>query len=209
VDARADELRAATAKPLLAKLEKKKLSLVFPASNLVDNVWTDRPLRSAADIVLHPLKFSGSSLRFPPSAEADLSPALAGQPAEEKLAALRSYLSTNATQDSSLLLSSLPNIAWLLNLRGSDIAFNPVFYAYLLVPASEEEKFVLWVQDAAVGDEVRGEIERLGGEIREYEKALEGFIEREGKVVTDGKVSWALIEAAGEVSFFPYLSPSL
>lgn len=198
---RADPRLPATVKPLLAKLEKKKLSLVFPSTNLVDNIWTDRPLRSAADIVLHPLKFSGTLLHSSSSAQPDLF--LAGQPAEEKLSALRSYLSTTSTFTSSFLLSSLPNIAWLLNLRGDDIAFNPVFYAYLLVPASGEEKFVLWVQDAAVGYELREEIERLGGEVREYEKALEEIREREGKVVADGKVSWALIEAAGEVSLFP------
>ncbi|ORY63811.1 peptidase M24, structural domain-containing protein [Leucosporidium creatinivorum] len=178
----------ATAKPLLAKLKSKNLSLDFPPTNLVDNIWADRPLRSAADIVLHPLKFSG-------------------QPAEEKLSALRSYLTTTSTKPSSFLLTSLPNIAWLLNLRGSDIAFNPVFYAYLLVPASEEENFVFWVQNEAVGEEVRKEVERLGGEIREYEKVLEGMREREGKVVTDGKVSWALIEAAGEENVTIVSSP--
>lgn len=100
-------------------------------------------------------------------------------------------------------MTTLPAIAWLLNLRGDDIAHNPVFYAYALVTPSE---VVLWVQGAAVSDEVRKAVRDFGGRIEEYEGALEGLsreVSGKGKVVTDAKASWAVVDLLGEVRAVP------
>lgn len=129
------------------------------------------------------------------------SPLLTGKSAKAKIADLRSYLSSNFptaenSPSPSYLVTSLTAIAWLLNLRGGDIAHNPVFYAYVLV---EKETVKLWVQEESLSDEVRSAIAEFGGEIRDYKKALDELAETKGMVVTDSKSSWAIVERLGEV----------
>ncbi|GAA5840670.1 hypothetical protein JCM9279_007396 [Rhodotorula babjevae] len=176
-----------TGKAVSQAVKARSLSLVFPSSNLVDNTWPSRPPRSAAPIQPHPLEFTGES-------------------ASSKLASLRKYLrktfpaGDDDKADPAYLVTTLPAIAWLLNLRGDDIAHNPVFYAYVLVT---ERECVVWVQGAAVAsDEVRRAVDDFGGRIEEYGDALEGLRrERDGKagkVATDAKASWAVVDLLGE-----------
>jgi len=177
-----------TGKALSQAVKTRSLSLVFPSSNLIDAIWRSRPPRSAAPIQPHPLKFTGES-------------------ASSKLASLRKYLRETfpAGEDDkaepAYLVTTLPAIAWLLNLRGDDIAHNPVFYAYVLVT---ERECVLWVQSAALAtDEVRRAVGEFGGRVEEYGDALEGLKrerdDKAGKVVTDVKASWAVVDLLGEV----------
>ncbi|BGP10131.1 hypothetical protein JCM10049v2_006014 [Rhodotorula toruloides] len=168
-------------KALSQSVKSRGLELVFPAENLVDQIWHDRPSRTQKPIHVHPLKFTGKS-------------------AKAKIADLRSYLSSNFptaenSPSPSYLVTSLTAIAWLLNLRGGDIAHNPVFYAYVLV---EKETVKLWVQEESLSDEVRSAIAEFGGEIRDYKKALDELAETKGMVVTDSKSSWAIVERLGE-----------
>lgn len=94
-------------------VEEKGLSLVALSSDLVDEIWGDE----LPDTPTEPV--SGHPLRW------------AGPPAGEKLRKLRGEM---AQRDCGLhIVTSLDQIAWLLNLRGADIAFNPVFVAYLAV----------------------------------------------------------------------------
>lgn len=115
------------------------------------------------------------------------------------------YPAGDDKEEPAYLVTTLPAIAWLLNLRGDDIAHNPVFYAYVLVT---ERECVLWVQSAALAsDEVRRAVSEFGGRVEEYGDALEGLRrEREGKagkVVTDAKASWAVVDLLGEVRARP------
>ena len=83
--------------------------------NLVDIVWGDaRPKRSNNPIFLLPLKYSGKD-------------------SASKIADLRKELEKKKA--AGIVLSLLDEIAWLFNLRGSDIAYNPVFFSYALVTA--------------------------------------------------------------------------
>ncbi|BGP42167.1 hypothetical protein JCM10449v2_006172 [Rhodotorula kratochvilovae] len=175
-------------KALSSAVQSRNLSLVFPSVNLVDAIWPSRPPRSAAPIRPHPLRFAGRS-------------------ASDKLAALRAYLreAFPGEEDAAYLISTLPALAWLLNLRGGDIAHNPVFYAYALVT---QEEVVLWVQGEAVGEDVRRAVEEFGGRIEEYDGALDGLKKaRKGKVVTDAKVSWAIVDRLGEENVIIVKSP--
>ncbi|GAA5975397.1 hypothetical protein JCM5350_006468 [Sporobolomyces pararoseus] len=168
-----------TGKTLRTKLEQNSLSLIFPSSNLVDSIWTSRPARSASRIELHPLKFTG-------------------KPASEKLDDLRTYLSkthSNET-DCSYLLTTLSPIAWLLNLRARDVDFNPVFFSFVLVDS--KKGFTIWVQESAVTEEIRKEIEALGGKLGKYENVVADLAKVEGKIVTDSKVNMAIVQAVGE-----------
>ncbi|KAK4700784.1 Xaa-Pro aminopeptidase, partial [Phenoliferia sp. Uapishka_3] len=162
---------ATTAQSLLSKLSPLDISIVYP-DNLVDKIWTSRPARSSAPITVHPLRFSG-------------------QVSSEKIKNLRSFISSHPSNADSYLLTSLPNIAWLLNLRGSDIMFSPLFYAYMLVDADE---VVLWVQDGALSKEARVAVEEVGGRIAGEEKIL-----------VNATASFALLQAVGEENFFPVI----
>ncbi|SCV70037.1 BQ2448_1431 [Microbotryum intermedium] len=167
------------AKRLLDSFKSTQITLDASPYNLVDQIWgSDRPARLSSKIRIHPLQFTG-----------ELS--------SSKLARLRTWLQQNKTgggPESFFFVSTLPQIAWLLNLRAKDIAFNPFFYAVVLVPASEEERFKLWIQEGSVTDDLRNYIHELGGEIRSYSDALKE-VQGTKKVLSDGSLSWAAFQA--------------
>lgn len=178
-----------TAKSLRSDLDSVGVSLEFPSGNLVDAIWDSRPRRSSEPIQLHPMKFAGKA-------------------SSEKLQDLRAYLeqhkSTFRTTSGKLeessfslsyLVTSLSPIAWMLNMRGNDIKFNPMFYAYLLVDA---EHFTVWVQPDVASEEVHQAVESIGGRIRNYDQFLDDLSALQGKVITDSKVNMAVVNTFSE-----------
>jgi Xaa-Pro aminopeptidase len=105
-----------------------KKSLVFKGLdvNPVNQIWEDRPNYSDSPVFRHEDIYSGRT------ATAKISD-LTGKMTEK-------YLFTNA----------LDEIAWLLNLRGSDIDFNPVFFSYLLVEKGEINRVHLFIRQSKV-----------------------------------------------------------
>lgn len=63
------------------------------------------------------------------------------------------------------IISSLPNVAWILNLRGSDLPFTPVFHAYLFVSVAAA---VLFVDRKKVNQEVERYLKDMGVVLRDY-----------------------------------------
>ncbi len=81
----------------------------------------------------------------------------AGTPAEQKIAELQATL-RKAGEDWAML--TMPDsIAWLLNIRGSDVAHNPVPLAFALVPASGKPE--LYIDPAKIGPEARAHLAKL------------------------------------------------
>ncbi len=97
-------------------------ALVPLSPNLVDAVWEDRPQAPARPIYLLPDEVAGRS-------------------AAEKLEAVREEM--RRAEVGVLVLTRLDEVAWLTNLRGSDIEYNPVFEAYLIL---EEERAVCFTR---------------------------------------------------------------
>src|SRR5690606_22284260 len=89
--------------------------------DLLEQAWPARPALPAAPVVEH----------RPPHAT---------EPRAERLARVREAL--RAQGATHHFLSTLDDIAWLFNLRGSDVAFNPVFLAHALVDAQGATLFV-------------------------------------------------------------------
>jgi Xaa-Pro aminopeptidase len=88
-------------------------SVLVPITpNLVDAVWDDQPAPPAQPIYVLPH-------------------AVTGRTAAEKLADLRTHM--QAAGADILILTKLDEIAWVTNARGSDVAYNPVFEAYLVI----------------------------------------------------------------------------
>lgn len=75
-------------------------------------LWTDRPVIPGHKVCLHPLKY-------------------AGETTASKISRIRKNLAVRGAD--GLLVTALDEIAWVLNLRGSDVHCNPVFVSYLLI----------------------------------------------------------------------------
>lgn len=101
------------------KLSSKNIQLVNEA--LLKDIWVDRGAPSKNEIFTHPLKWAGKSV-------------------EDKLKDIRLKMEE---QEATLhIISSLDDVAWTLNLRGSDVEANPVFLGYIALTQKEATLFV-------------------------------------------------------------------
>ena len=112
--------------------------------DLVGKIWTDRPAFPAAPIWTLEEKYTGRSRK-------------------DKLDGLRRHMA--GCRADRTLIAGLDDIAWLFNIRGGDIDFNPVPMAYTLI---DFDKAVLYVSEEAVSSDVRQELAEDGVEIRPY-----------------------------------------
>jgi Xaa-Pro aminopeptidase len=121
---------------LAKSLEPKGIRLKALASNPVDRIWgRARPAPPRAPVVPHALKYAGKA-------------------AAQKLAELQADLRKEG-QDAVIL--TLPDsIAWLFNIRGADVAHNPVALAFAIVPATDKAE--LFVDHAKIGAETRAHL---------------------------------------------------
>ena len=118
-------------------LEPAGLALKPTRRNLVDAIWgKDRPGPPDGPVIPHPLKY-------------------AGRPAEQKIAAVQKVLK-EAGQD-AVVLTAPDSICWLLNIRGRDVAHNPVVLAFAIVPASGKAE--LFVAAGKVTREARAHLD--------------------------------------------------
>ena len=95
-------------------LEAKEGRLVAVESNPVDAVWQDRPVPSPAPALVHPDAYAGES-------------------SEAKRAAVSEWLAREKLD--AAVISALDSIAWLLNIRGSDVERTPVALSYVIARA--------------------------------------------------------------------------
>ena len=112
-----------------------------------DAIWADRPALPAAPIVVQPREWTGRG-------------------SADKLHAAAFSIEPRLKAD-CYLFNDLSDIAWLLNLRGADIAYNPVFLAYL-VYSGTDESFVLFTHTDTLTPEAYDELRRNRVSVREY-----------------------------------------
>ena len=119
-------------KALLEACKPKNIDIVTHTANLVDEVWgAQRPPVPNNPIIVHGEPWAGES-------------------AASKVGKVRAELTKQKCH--ALVVSTLDEVAWLLNVRGSDVEYNPVFFAYVVVTADE---VVLFVEPSKVSEEVR------------------------------------------------------
>jgi Xaa-Pro aminopeptidase len=133
-------LHTATAIEDLGKsLELKKIKLKALSKNPVDRIWgRERPAPPQGPVMLHPTRY-------------------AGKPADQKIVELQTMLRKEG--EHAVVLTLPDSIAWLLNIRGSDVAHNPIVLAFAIVPASG--KVELFIDPAKVSTEIKGPLSRL------------------------------------------------
>lgn len=150
--------------------------------DLADEIWTGRPPMSSEPVWLLDEKYSGMSRK-------------------DKLEAVRRKMTAERH-----LVASLDDIAWILNMRGADIEYNPVALAYLLI---EKEDAFLYIDSKKVSDDIRSEFEKDRVYIREYNDIYEDLGRIEGPVMADtGKCNTALISAAKNADIIHGKNPS-
>lgn len=97
---------------LIADLRREGGITVRTNLDILNNIWTDRPAIPTNKVTVHPMTY-------------------AGETAKSKLARVRQAL--RELHADGMLVSALDDVAWTLNLRGTDVHCNPVFVAYLLI----------------------------------------------------------------------------
>uniref|UniRef100_UPI00358E326A xaa-Pro aminopeptidase 2 isoform X3 n=1 Tax=Myxine glutinosa TaxID=7769 RepID=UPI00358E326A len=116
-----------------SQIERINITLNPIETNLVDIIWgTDRPGLSNDSIYILRLE--------------------QGQTWKEKVSNIREQMANNFDKPTALLLCSLDDTAWLLNLRCDDIPFSPFFFAYTLLTLDE---IMLYVHSEKVSSDVR------------------------------------------------------
>lgn len=123
-------MTASEARSLGKTLKKSHAKLVGVDENLVDRIWEDRPARPAEKVMVLSTKYAGKEFK-------------------EKITDLRKELDKKKT--AGMVVSMLDEIAWLFNLRGSDIPYNPVFFSYAVVT---HDSATLYVDSSKLDDEV-------------------------------------------------------
>ena len=139
-------LGLATARLMTASFTAKKIALET-AHDLLNKVWVDRPALPAALIFEH----------LPP---------FAAQSRKDKITALRITLKEKNAQWH--FVSTVDDIAWLFNLRGADVSYNPVFIAHALIG---QENAWIFIDEHKVPVEIQACLAEDGIKIAPYADA--------------------------------------
>ena len=117
-------------------------------------IWNDRPSLPQTPVFIHGLEYAGVSC-------------------SEKISKIKEAIKSNGA--TSIILSSLDEIAWTLNLRGDDVHCNPLFISYLIL---SDKKNTLYILEEKITEEVRSYLKEQGVEIEDYKsfsKNLKAF----------------------------------
>lgn len=150
--------------------KKGKMNL---SRDLIGEIWSDRPA------LIHKKAWI-------------LSEKFAGESRSAKLHKLREFL--KKWKSKRMILTSLDDIAWLLNIRGDDIPCNPVVLSYLVV---EEEKCFLFAGEDIFSKEDREELEKDGVSFKKYSEIneyVQNFVQGERILVDKRTINAAIVE---------------
>ena len=140
----------------MEKIFSKKGILINKEHDLLMGIWKDRPAIPRETVFVHDMVY-------------------AGRTAAQKIEDVREMMAQKGA--SYHLVSSLDDIAWLYNIRGGDVAYNPVAISYALI---SEEKAWLFINEDKVSVPVREHLSDNGVEIEDYER-IESYLSRLGR----------------------------
>ena len=136
---------------LIADLRKLGGITVRTNFDPLEQIWTDRPAIPENPVEIQPLEYAGETVG-------------------SKIARIRKALREKHAD--GMLVSALDDIAWTLNLRGTDVHCNPVFVAYLLIAS---DKVSLFVDEKKISTEVKRYLDENGISLYKYNKVEEGL----------------------------------
>lgn len=136
---------------LIADLRKVGGFTVRTNFDPLEEIWKDRPSIPLKPVEIQPMEYAGEDI-------------------SSKIVRIRKAL--RAQHADGMLVSALDDIAWTLNLRGTDVHCVPVFVSYLLIAS---DKVSLFVDETKISSEVRAYLESNGVSIYKYNKVEEGL----------------------------------
>lgn len=136
---------------LIADLRKAGGITVRTNFDPLEEIWKERPSIPLNPVEIQPMEYAGEDI-------------------SSKIDRVRKAL--RAQHADGMLVSALDDIAWTLNLRGTDVHCVPVFVSYLLIAS---DKVSLFVDETKISSEVRAYLESNGVSIYKYNKVEEGL----------------------------------
>jgi Xaa-Pro aminopeptidase len=156
---------------LQKNLEKKHLHLILSPDPFKE-LWTDRPALPRDEVFIHELQYAGLSCK-------------------DKIAQIQEATTGNGC--TGILISALDEVAWTLNLRGSDVHCNPVFVSYLLIT---NEGSTLFIIDNKLSAEAKNYLIENEIAIKPYQQIEEDLRAYNGKLQLSPNVNAAIYAAA-------------
>jgi Xaa-Pro aminopeptidase len=138
-------------KELVADLRKEGGITVRTNFDPLKQIWQGRPVIPENPVEIFPMRYAGESSR-------------------DKIARIRQALRKRHAD--GMLMSALDDIAWTLNLRGTDVHCNPVFVSYLLISSKD---VTLYVNKVKLTPEVSAYLQTEGIRVEEYEQVKKGL----------------------------------
>lgn len=160
VGAPADMFALSGERGLKQALAAKNIRLEYPET-LLGEVWDDRPALPTPEIYVH-------------------HPDYVSETAAEKLARIRAAMKEQGAE--AHLVSSLDDIAWITNLRGDDVPFNPVFLSHLFI---SQDKAVLFTDAGRLKAESAEALKAAGFEVLPYAQAADYLAGVKGALLID------------------------
>jgi len=128
---------------LKKKFEVKEINLKTD-EDLIDKIWKERPSLPKGKIINHSIEYSGKTY-------------------EEKLSEIREKMKEKNAD--YYILSSLDDIAWTFNLRGSDVGYNPVFLAYVVFT---KDAVIVYLDEDKLSEELSDQLVKKKITIKGY-----------------------------------------
>ena len=138
-------------------LKRKGITLVDKP--LIEKIWKDRPKDDRKPIYVRAEKYTGRST-------------------SDKLATLRGIMADKGV--THFLVTALDDIAWVTNLRGNDVNFNPVFLAYLCITPKNA---TLFVDTKQCDDSVKAYLKEQHIELKDYHDYFKELQKLKGETI--------------------------
>jgi len=142
---------ANSVKELIADLRKENGITLRTNFDPLRQIWTDHPSIPQDPIEIYPIEYAGESCH-------------------DKIARVRQALRQRHAD--GMLMASLDDIAWTLNLRGSDVHCNPVFVSYLLISS---KSVTLYINKKKLTPEVSAYLKAEDIRVEDYEQVKNGL----------------------------------
>ncbi len=173
---------------LLANWEKA----VFPTTiqlktdlDLLQNVWTDRPELPRDKAMIHKVVFAGATVT-------------------EKLSMVRKAM--EAKKAAHTIITTLDDLAWLFNVRGSDVQFNPVVLSYGIVSA---DKAVLYIEPSKIDGEAAQALTAEGVVLKTYTAVKDDIGQLGGSIAYDPATLGVALHGAIDASCTHIQTPNI
>lgn len=153
--------------------------------DILDRIWTDRPSVPLNPVSIQPIEYAGESCH-------------------DKLGRIRSSLLRRGA--GGMLMTLLDDIAWTLNLRGTDVHCTPVFVAWLIVA---EEVAVLYIKDEKLSPEVKEYLNAEGVAVDDYDNIIDALNSYDGYtlLIDPATTNYTLSQLRGNFNLVSAPSP--